>query len=244
MGSESEVREGVTVVSREVTLRMAVQLSMGVAGHIVEFGVADGKSTRTIRNELIRQQGTKVRGPSKRIYACDSFEGLPEKYENAEVGMFAGPVPRIPGVEIVKGYFDDSLTSDLASRVGSVALASLDADLYSSTTTALRWLTPLIHTGSLLLFDEYLGEHESEKRAYEDWASESGIESVTLATFLREPSGWGSLPDQRVLRQVVGRGPAELPKIVTLRRLFSQGTDIGRKVGHRVMTRDFSLPKY
>jgi hypothetical protein len=31
---------------------------------------------------------------------------------------------------------------------------------------ALTWLTPLLGTGSLLLFDEFLGEQESEKRAF------------------------------------------------------------------------------
>jgi hypothetical protein len=68
----------------------------------------------------------------------------------------------------------------------------------------LRWLTPLLHTGSLLLFDEYIGEQQSEKRAHEDWMHESGLRTIQLAEFLREPSGWGTVPDRRVLAQVVG----------------------------------------
>jgi hypothetical protein len=40
---------------------------------------------------------------------------------------------------------------------GSVeSLASLDTDLESSTTCALRWLTLLLDHGSLLLFDDVL----------------------------------------------------------------------------------------
>jgi hypothetical protein len=239
---EEEMPEGVTVLSRETTLRLAVQLSLGVEGNIIEFGVADGGSTRTIRNELLRHQLGKLSGPTKRIFACDSFEGLPEKYENAEVGAFAGPVPKIPGVEIVKGYFDASLTAELAERVGPVALASLDADLYSSTLTALRWLTPLLHTGSLLLFDEYVGEKESEKRAHLDWSAESGVETVTVATFLREPSGWGERPDQRFLCQVVGQGPVEPPNLVTVQGFFRTGRKLGRDVRRRIEHRDFSRP--
>ncbi|HXY65653.1 MAG TPA: hypothetical protein VEI45_15165 [Mycobacterium sp.] len=44
-----------------------------------------------------------------------------------------------------------------------MALASLDADLFSSTLCALTWLTPLLGIGSLLLFDEYLGDGGAEK---------------------------------------------------------------------------------
>jgi hypothetical protein len=64
-----------------------------------------------------------------------------------------------------------------------------------------------------LLFDEYLGEQEAERRAHEDWMRETGVRTVCLAEFLREPSGQagdrthGVAPDRRVLFQVVG--PAE-----------------------------------
>ena len=44
-----------------------------------------------------------------------------------------------------------------------MALASLDADLFSCTLCALTWLTPLLGIGSLLLFDEYLGDGGAEK---------------------------------------------------------------------------------
>jgi hypothetical protein len=240
---KDKVADGVTVISREATLRLAVRLSLGVSGNIVEFGVADGGSTRIIRNELLRHRIGKISGPTKQIFACDSFEGLPEKYENAEVGAFAGPVPRIPGVEIVKGYFDVSLTPEVASRVGKVAFASLDADLYSSTQTALRWLTPLLHTGSLLLFDEYIGENESEKRAHLEWSTETGIETVTLATFRREPSGWGEQPDQRLLCQVVGRGEPATPDVVTVQGFWREGVRLGRLARHRIERGDFSRPK-
>ena len=114
-------------------------------------------------------------------------------------------------MHIVEGYFEDSLTPELARRVGRVALASLDADVYSSTLCALRWLTPLLDAGSLLLFDEYLGAGgTAECRAHTDWARETGLHTVRIAEFLRETSGQsgnrdhGATPDRRVLFQVVG----------------------------------------
>ncbi len=195
------------MMSRDAVVRSAVEVSYRVPGHIMEFGVADGGSTRVIRRTASRMERYYGGAAKKRIYACDSFEGLPEPYENAKVGDFACDPPNIRGVTIVKGYFQDSLTPELARQVGKVALASLDADLYSSTKCVLDWLTPLLGTGSLLLFDEFLGDQEAEKRAFEEWAEANRIKTVQIGYFLREPSGWGSNIDARALYQIVGDEP-------------------------------------
>lgn len=200
-------------ISRAQTLRIAVEASYQVPGNIVEFGVANGDSTRTIIKtvrRLERDPGRSVdrivkRSRRKEVFACDSFEGMPEKYENLEVGHFATEPPKIRGVQIVKGYFDASLTPELAQRVGKVALASLDADLFSSTLCALNWLTPLLANGSLLLFDEYLGGDYAEKKAHEEWQKAAGVQTAEVARFAREPAGFGGTPDERVLFQVAGR---------------------------------------
>ncbi len=197
------------LVARDFTLEIAVRLSLFVPGHIVEFGVYQGQSTMAIRRALDKWSRAYPRGlaPRKRIFACDSFQGLPEKYEKLQEGAFACAVPDLPGVDIVKGYFQDSLTPELAREVGAVSFAHLDADLYSSTTCALTWLTPLLHTGSLLLFDEFLGEQESEKRALEDWSRKTGLQCLPVAEFLRPPSGHGDRLDKRALYQVLGPEP-------------------------------------
>ena len=188
---------------KEIILELALSASRHVPGSIIEFGVAEGVSTRAIRRILDRLEAGEPAASRKKIFACDSFQGLTEKYENAEVGTFACTPPDIPGVEIVQGFFEDTLDQGLTNRVGKVAFASLDADLYSSTLCALRWLTPLLQTGSLLLFDEFLGENESEKRAFDEWSDEVGISTILVAEFLREPSGWGEKVDLRPLFQVV-----------------------------------------
>lgn len=205
----------VRFLTREEVLELVVKLSFGVSGEIIEFGVAEGNSTRHIRRVLSALERQQLTGTRKKIYACDSFKGLPEKFEKAEVGTFACEPPDIPGVELVIGYFDQSLTPELARRVGSVSFASFDADLYSSTTCALRWITPLLHAGSLLLFDEFLGENESEKKAFEDWSKESGVRTIKIAELAREPSGWGARLDQRVLYQVVAE-PLKSREMVTV----------------------------
>jgi predicted O-methyltransferase YrrM len=215
-----------TPPSRAQVLELAVSLARPVPGHIVEFGVFKGYSTRVIRDELWRSAIWDRRQRRKRIYACDSFEGLAEQYENLGAGTFATPVPKLAGVRIVKGYFDDSLTPALAAEVGRVSLAHFDADLYSSTVTALDWVTPLLQPGSLLLFDEFCGEDPAEERAFLEWSEKSGVRTAMLAVFNREPSGRGDMMDRRVLFQVVGdrelrKAPPLFP--VRLRRRLLAG---------------------
>ena len=193
------------LVPRQAVLDLAVRLAHSTDGSIVEFGVAAGQSLRAIQASLVECERTQAGIRRKQIFGFDSFKGLPEPFERLEVGAFACTPPQIPGVEIVEGFFQDSLTAALAQRVGTVSFAFLDADLYSSTLCALRWLTPLLATGSVLLFDEFLGEKESEKRAFDDWARESGVGAVPIAEFLRNPSGCSEARmDKRVLFQVVG----------------------------------------
>jgi hypothetical protein len=199
-----EVNPYVRYISRDVVLETAVRLSHWVPGHIMEFGVWRGTSTRILRRTLSKCRRAEFGGPRKRIYACDSFQGLPEQYEKMAVGTFATKPPKIRGVRIVKGYFEDSLTPALAGEVKQVALASLDADLYSSTACVLKWLTPLLGPGSLLLFDQFLGDNGAEKRAFEDWKRETGMTTVRVASFTREPAGLGPTLDERALFQVVG----------------------------------------
>jgi predicted O-methyltransferase YrrM len=190
-------------VSREQVLRLAVRSAVRVPGNVIEFGVAEGSSTRVIRSELRRLWRQQPKIGRRQLFACDSFRGLPEQFETLTPGTFACEQPRIRGVEFVVGYFEDSLDDNLARRVGPVALASLDADLESSTLCALRWLTPLLHQGSLLLFDEFDGDGGAERRAYDHWTDETGVQTVKVAEFIRPTAGFGTASDRRVLFQVV-----------------------------------------
>lgn len=203
-GDWTDLKSRVTYPSRSQVLEIAVQLSRPTPGHILEFGTYQGNSTRVIRDELWRSSVWDAAQRRKRIYAFDSFQGLAEQYENLPAGTFATKIPRLTGVKIVPGFFDDTLTPALAKEIGLVSLAHLDADLYSSTVTVLKWLTPLLRPGSLLLFDEFCGEDPAEERAFLEWTEESGMEAVMLAMFVREPSGKGERTDRRVLFQVVG----------------------------------------
>lgn len=223
-GDWNRWRGKITLPARSQVLELAVQISRPVAGHIMEFGVFQGYSTRILRDELWRTRVWERRQWRKRIYACDSFEGLPEAYEHLPAGTFATEMPRLHGVRIVKGFFDRSLTPELAAEVGTVSLAHIDVDLFESTQTVLAWLTPLLHPGSLLLFDEFAGEDPAEARALLEWRERTGVNVMMLACFGREPSGKGGMTDRRALFQVVGDAAlskaAPLPLIRWRRRLL------------------------
>ena len=195
------IKRKASLVDRSTALRVAAGLAMRVPGAFIEFGTAEGHSTRVLA------QCAKGR----KMYALDSWEGLPEAYEKLEVGAFAGEPPKIKGVEIVKGYFDQTCTPELARRVGRIALANLDADLYSSTLCALRFIGPLLDTGSILIFDEFLSDNRAEQRAFEDWSAESGIKTLKVAEFVRDPAGGGDFTDTRPVYQVIGT--ADMPVV-------------------------------
>jgi hypothetical protein len=206
-GDWAETAGHVTYPSRSQVLELAVQLARPVPGHIVEFGVWKGDSARVLRDELWRSAVWDRAQRRKRIYACDSFAGLPEGYEHLPARTFATPVPTLRGVRIVDGYFEASLTPELAAEVGRVSLAHLDADLYGSTRCALDWLTPLVGAGTLLLFDEFAGEDPAEARAFGEWCRATGVRTVLLALFGRGSSGKGGRSDRRALFQVVTDEP-------------------------------------
>jgi hypothetical protein len=55
-------------------LDLAARLALNVSGSFIEFGVAEGDSTRLL---------ARIKG-NRKLFACDSFEGLREKFENAD----------------------------------------------------------------------------------------------------------------------------------------------------------------
>jgi len=200
----TDIADRSNFATRALILEMCVRLSLRVPGNIIEFGVATGDSTRVIRRTL-KRYGRRWFIPfgRKQLFACDSWEGLPEAWENVDVGGLACEPPRIPGVRFVKGYFQDTLTEQLRREVGHVAFAHFDADLYSSTKVALEWIAPLLTTGSLLLFDQFIGGDMDEFRAFDEWRKSHGIQCLRLAEFDREPAGNGKDLDRRLLFQVV-----------------------------------------
>ena len=132
-------------------------------GLILEFGVRHGTSIRQLASFA-----------SKPIYGFDSFEGLPEDWhqESKEVYSTKGKIPKVPAhVTLIPGWFDQTLPLFLEKHEGDIALINIDCDIYSSTKTVLDLLSTRIKKGTIILFDEYIGNlhwEEDEHKAFKE----------------------------------------------------------------------------
>ena len=173
-------RSAVLFYSREELWTYIVANIEGNEGLYLEFGVADGYSLSTYAP--IKE--------STRFFGFDSFEGLPESWHGTNgylKGAFNrnGELPEVPSnVELVKGWFSDSLPRFLENNEGPVKFLHLDADIYSSTKTVLDLLGERLSLGTIIVFDEYHGYpgwEYGEKLAWEEFVSTSGYEFKFIA---------------------------------------------------------------
>ena len=145
----------------------------GVAGDIVECGVAGGGST-VLLGVALRLFGEGKGAPSRRIFACDTFAGMPPPTSRdvlahggdlaAETHWATGTCSGSPdhlerlaahfGISVTPlvGLFSDTLPTLPTDKV---AVFHLDADWFESTDTALRSVYPKIAQGGMMQVDDY-----------------------------------------------------------------------------------------
>ena len=134
----------------------------------LEFGVYVGVSMRYWSHLL--------RNPRSRLHGFDSFLGLPHDWslEGHERGYFStsGAVPVIddPRVSFFPGWFEDTLREYVWPE-HDVLVVMMDADLYSSTATALSYVGERLEPGSYLYFDQF-HHRGDELRAFAELVDE------------------------------------------------------------------------
>jgi O-methyltransferase len=160
----------------------------GVAGDLVETGVWRGGATIFMRGVLKALGDT-----SRRVWACDSFEGLPradpERFP-ADAGdphwTFADLVVSLEEVKknfarydllddqvrFLEGWFRDTLPAAPIERIG---LLRLDGDMYESTHVALEALYPRVSPGGFVVVDDY-GAVPGCRQAVTDYRARAGID--------------------------------------------------------------------
>jgi O-methyltransferase len=154
-----------TMLNKRLYMGRLMEKVVGIEGDIVECGVGSGKSLSAIMTVA------RYFGRSSQIYACDSYEGLPEYSEfDGNYGGGKGYLKETIGgvkkflsqyasaeeiqkVRFVKGYFADSLPT---LQVKKIAFLHADADLYQSYLDVLNNLYPKVVSGGVICFDEYL----------------------------------------------------------------------------------------
>jgi len=177
-----------------------------VHGDYYEFGC---HKARTFRMSI--SEARKKDFDFMRFYAFDSFEGLPEA---AEIDRFPGwekgmlktsedmfeALIREHGVytdkvELVKGFFDQSLTSELQNKMlkdgSKLSFAYIDCDFYDSTVPVLEFILPFLQEGAIVAFDDWnnfkANPNKGEKRAFREFC-ERHKDKIAFEEFLT--FGW------------------------------------------------------
>jgi len=139
------------------------------AGLVLEFGVASGKTINHIASLY-----------SGKVYGFDSFEGLPETWRTGFTkGAFAGELPPVAAnVELVVGWFDESLKGFAPLAEQEVSFIHMDCDLYSSTKTVFEYTAPRFAEEVWVVFDEYWnypGWRDHEHKALQELMADTGM---------------------------------------------------------------------
>ena len=164
----------------------------GRLGDYLEFGVYAGSSLASMFRVLKDLELEDVH-----LFGFDSFDGFPDEAATDDGGVWGGPgnfrsdyewtveflnTQRVEWhrITLVKGWFDDTLKSDLLSKhnISNVSIVLIDCDLYSSAKKALDFCAPLISKETVIFFDDWhtegLAERNlGEKRAFDEFMNEN-----------------------------------------------------------------------
>jgi hypothetical protein len=161
-------------------LRIAGNGGLALPQTFFEFGCHSGRTFSSAINASLL-----LKMPQMKFYAFDSFEGLPKTSSDDgyfESGSFCTTyqqflkiVRKSTGINlnsdsVIKGFYCDSLTSELRDKMPRVGIVHIDVDLYSSTIDVLNFIGPLLVPGSLILFDDWFcfpgGTNLGERKAF------------------------------------------------------------------------------
>ena len=127
---------------------------VNLEGLWIEMGVCTGTTITKIAT---------LAPENKIVHGFDSFEGLPEDWNNGQdnykkgetFGTIRGAIPCVPdNVLLHKGLFEETLPSFVKQYTTPVAFLHVDCDLYSSTKTMFDCLGDQILPGTIIAFDE------------------------------------------------------------------------------------------
>jgi hypothetical protein len=136
-------------------------LANAVSSTWAEFGVLNGISARYYLSRLPK---------GGRMYMFDSFQGIPEPWENYPAGHFKADPPDFNDDRAIlkEGWFKDTLPLD-----DVLGLVNIDSDLYSSAKEVLAGIN--VVAGSVIVFDEFFftpGWKTGEYKALMEWDRE------------------------------------------------------------------------
>jgi O-methyltransferase len=161
-----------------------------VPGDLVEAGVWRGGACIFMRGVLKALEDN-----SRRVWVCDSFQGLPRPRPERYPADAADPhwtfVELAVSLEEVQanfkryellddqvrflpGWFSDTLPS---APIEAISVLRLDADMYESTQVALNALYPKLSRGGYVVVDDYLNANTAAcRQAVDDFRRRHGLD--------------------------------------------------------------------
>tara|TARA_R110002020_G_scaffold384390_1_gene595383 strand:+ start:295 stop:951 length:657 start_codon:yes stop_codon:yes gene_type:complete len=159
------IKEAVFISSEDKVLiwKTACQESTFKGLHL-EFGVHKGASL----NCLAQMK------PKTTWYGFDSFLGLQENWRG---GFYPkhyfsthGLLPQVESnVQLVKGWFNETLLKFFIKHKGVVSIANIDCDTYEATKCVLAHLSSHLTKGSIILLDDYFGYPGWKEGVFKAW---------------------------------------------------------------------------
>jgi hypothetical protein len=148
----------------------------------LEFGVWTGETINYI-----------ARRTPATVYGFDSFEGLPVDWKEGTTSrsyvkkdhfkMHALPRVR-KNVQLIKGWFDQSLPGFLGGHPGNAAYLHIDSDVYESARVVFDLVAPRIVPGTVIVFDEYFNYptwKDHEYKAFQEFLQARQLGTEALA---------------------------------------------------------------
>jgi len=127
-----------------------------------------------------------------KVYGFDSFEGLPEKWRDGfDKGAHSqnGILPQVNNnVELIKGWFNETLVDFIQTQNKKVSFIHMDADLYSSTKYILDVLKEYLDADCIIIFDELINYpgfdgDTGELKAFYEFITENDVKYNWIGMF-------------------------------------------------------------
>jgi hypothetical protein len=164
-----------------------------IKGDLLEAGVWKGGAT------IFMTALNKYYNTNKKIYACDSYEGLPKKSNYIEDNIVNGSDWQTYAVSLdevkdnfkkynllddnvifVKGFFEESLKN---INIEDISILRLDGDMYTSTISCLDELYDKVVKGGVIIIDDYGWEIAGAGKATDDFRKKRNINTKMIFSY-------------------------------------------------------------
>ena len=149
-----------------------------IIGDYTEFGVFKGKSLyhswRCAKKHKIK---------NVMFYGFDSFEGFPvENHDLYTNEKFKTTIEKVNknfrnknNVELIQGFFDQSLKQDRIQSIKNISFAFIDCDIYESSISIFNFLENRVSVGGFIMIDDFSSIDKNGNSIYKAWEENKKI---------------------------------------------------------------------